>query len=374
MSAITLTKDVPAGNLHIRGIEGHRVLVATELRDTGEYWFYWRCRATFPEAGTWTFEFEGPAVGTRGPAVSHDGGATWRWLSGDALHEDSMAFSYTAQGPETVDFCQCIPYLQKNLEAFLAVHHDDARLSCETLCTSRRGRAVELVRLRAGNPEACILLTTRHHAQEAMACYAVEGILDAFRADADWARAFLAKYEVLWVPFTDKDGVEDGDQGKRRLPHDHARDYGIADGSHIYPETAAIERLVLERRPEFVFDLHCPWLRGDPTNEHTYLVGMDSEAHTRTMYAFAKLLARHCPDCAPYREEDTLPYGMYWNTNTNYIADGTTVKKWAATLPFVRFSQTIEIPFANFREKTQTPETIHAFGAGLAAALRDALM
>ena len=47
------------------------------------------------------------------------------------------------------------------------------------------------------------------------------------------------------------------------------------------------------------------------------------------------------------------------------------LKSWASGLDFVRLAQTIEIPFANFREKTQTPETIRAFGAGIAAALGD---
>ena len=35
------------------------------------------------------------------------------------------------------------------------------------------------------------------------------------------------------------------------------------------------------------------------------------------------------------------------------------------------FSQTLEIPFANFREKTQTPDTVRAFGRGIAAALAE---
>ena len=369
---VITTQGVPAGNLHVREIRGRTALVSTELRDTGEYWFYWRFRASFPEAGPWTFKFDGPAVGTRGPAVSHDGGSTWSWLSGDVLHKSDREFTYIASGPETVDFCQCIPYLQTNLEAFLAARSADSRLSREILCTSRKGRPVELVRLREGTPSRYILLTSRHHAQEAMACYAAEGILDALRADTPAAHNILSRYEILWVPFTDKDGVEDGDQGKRRLPHDHARDYGQPDGSHIYPETAAIEQLVKSLRPEVVLDLHCPWLRGGPTNEWPYLVGCDLECTVGPMHRLSAILQRHCPSVAPYRDTDTLPYGMYWNKGANY-AQGMTVKRWAAMQPYVRLAQTIEIPFANFRDKTQTPETIRAFGAGVAASLAEYL-
>jgi hypothetical protein len=201
-----------------------------------------------------------------------------------------------------------------------------------------------------------------------MASYAAEGLLDAMRSAGPAFRDTLSRYEVLWIPFVDRDGVEDGEQGKFRVPHDHNRDYGTPGNAHLFPETAAIERLIEERRADAVLDLHCPWLRGGTTNEHPYLVGCDLERASGPMEEFGALLERHCPPEAPYRAEDNLPFGKEWNTGANY-ADGMTIKRWAATRPFVRFAQTIEIPFANFREKTQTPETIRAFGAGIAAAL-----
>ena len=42
------------------------------------------------------------------------------------------------------------------------------------------------------------------------------------------------------VPFVDKDGVEEGDQGKNRAPRDHNRDYA---GASMYPETGALREL-----------------------------------------------------------------------------------------------------------------------------------
>ena len=367
-TSFSLTSAVPGGNIRLLSIEGRTIGVGTDWSTSRSYWFYWRFRATFPEAGAWRFIFDGPAVGTRGPAVSHDGGLTWSWLSGDVLHKPDREFTYVASGAETVDFCQCIPYLQSSLEAFLASRADDPHLSCGTLCTSRKGRPVELVRLREGEPERLVLLTTRHHAQEAMASYAAESILDTFRADTPEAHALRARYEVLWVPFMDKDGVEDGDQGKFRRPHDHNRDYGVPGGVHLYPETAAVAQLVETRHPEVVLDLHCPWLRGGPTNEFPYLVGTRAERMNRPMEEFGALLEKHCPPEAPYRASDTLPFGKEWNIGAN-DADGVGLKSWAAWLPYVGLSQTLEIPFANFRDLTQTPATIHAFGAGIAAAL-----
>jgi hypothetical protein len=45
------------------------------------------------------------------------------------------------------------------------------------------------------------------------------------------------RVEFLIVPFVDKDGVEEGDQGKNRHPHDHNRDYATPC---LYPEVQAL--------------------------------------------------------------------------------------------------------------------------------------
>ena len=372
MQTPSISADFLGGNIRVLAIDGETVRLAPDLRETRKYWFFWRFRATFPDAGTWRFEFpEGPAVGTRGPAVRRAGESDWHWLSGDTLHESDRDFSWTASGPETVEFCQCIPYQEADFNAFVASFAGDPRISVSELCRSRAGRSVPLLHLREGNPEKAILLTCRHHAQESMASFAIEGAFRAFASDAPWAVEFRCSYEVLVIPFVDRDGVEDGTQGKLRIPHDHNRDYGAPEG-HIYPECAAIDHLLDTRRPVIVLDLHCPWIRGGKTNEQPYLVGTDLVHTHRVTDVFGALLERHCPPEAPYLASDNLPFGKEWNTGVNY-ADGMGLKRWAALKPFMRLSQTIEIPFANFREKTQTPTTIRAFGRGVAAALADFL-
>ena len=357
----------PGGNLRVLGHDGATVLVSTDLRDTEGYWFYWRFRAAFPGAGTWRFAFDGPAVGTRGPAVRRAGAREWRWLSEAAFASD-RAFGWTASGPETVEFCQCIPYMPGDFDAFAATFAGDSRVAVGELCRSRKGRPVPFLRLRADAPDTAVLLTCRHHAQESMASYALEGAIRALASGEPWAREFRRHVEVVAVPFVDRDGVEDGDQGKNRAPHDPNRDYGAPGGVHVYPECAAVVRLVEELRPAVVLDLHCPWLRGGPTNEHSYLVGIDDERTRPAMERFAAALERHCPPEAPYFAADTLPFGAFWNTGANY-AQGMPLSRWASRQPFVSFGRTLEIPFANFRDRTQTPETIRAFGRGVAAAL-----
>ena len=71
-----------------------------------------------------------------------------------------------------------------------------------------------------------LVLTARHHACESMASHVLEGILSGVLADDDCGRRWREGWQVVAAPFMDKDGVEDGDQGKNRRPHDHNRDYG----------------------------------------------------------------------------------------------------------------------------------------------------
>ena len=369
-----ISADFPGGNAVVLGADGATVRLAPDLRETQRFWFFWRFRATFPGAGTWRFEFsDGNCVGTRGPAVRRAGERAWRWLSGDALHESDRVFEWTSAGPDTVEFCQCIPYQGADFDAFAASFAGDPRATVSELCRSRAGRSVPLLRLREGEPAQAVLFSCRHHAQESMASFALEGLLRALASDEPRAAAFRRSFEVLAVPLVDRDGVEDGTQGKFRLPHDHNRDYGAA-GGHLYPECAALERLLDERRPVAVLDMHCPYIRGGETNEHAYLVGIQAERLRPAQAAFGALLERHCPPEAPYFAADTLPFGALWNQPTDFSGGcGMGFSRWAATKPWPRLASGLEIPFANFREKTQTPDTVRAFGRGIAAALAEFL-
>ena len=90
--------------------------------------------------------------------------------------------------------------------------------------------------------------------------------------------------------------------------------------------------------------------------------------------AFGALLERHCPPEAPYFAADTLPFGALWNQPTDFSGgSGMGFSRWAAAKPWPRLASGLEIPFANFREKTQTPDTVRAFGRGIAAALAEFL-
>jgi len=220
--------DFPGGNIVVDGIEGDVVRLRPDLRDTAGWWFYWCFRVRGAAGRTLRFEFtDGQPVGVRGPAVSTDGGKTWRWHGAGNGNTRSFSWRFAPEQNE-VRFAFTIPYLQANWQTFLAAHKGNPRLRPEVLCRSRGNRPVQCLYVSDpdGHPRHRILLTARHHACESMASFAVEGLLQTVLAgDTEDARWLLENVELLVVPFVDKDGVEKGDQGKNRRPRDHNRDY-----------------------------------------------------------------------------------------------------------------------------------------------------
>ncbi|MCY3021355.1 MAG: hypothetical protein NTW87_20260, partial [Planctomycetota bacterium] len=231
----------PGGNIIVEKLEGDEVFLRQDLRDTAGDWFYWCFRVRGAAGRALTFRFtRGDVFGTRGPACSADGGKTWTWLgrtdgaagasnapkdAGGATKKlPSFRYAFAPDADE-VRFCFAIPYLETNLKDFLAKHGKRPELKAETLCTTKKGRAVES--LFFGPPdrkgEYRLAFTCRHHACESMANYELEGILAAMLADDDTGRWYREHASAMIVPFVDKDGVEDGDQGKNRKPHDHNR-------------------------------------------------------------------------------------------------------------------------------------------------------
>ena len=163
-----------------------------------------------------------------------------------------------------------------------------------------------------------VILTARHHACESMANYAMEGILAYWLADEPAAAYLREQVDIHAIPFMDKDGVERGDQGKCREPHDHNRDY-LAE-----PIYAAV-RALMAQAPTWrgdcplMLDLHCPWIRAW-RNEDVLLVepdGVNRAAQDR----FLDLL--HGAQTGPirYDRRHLLRFGEDWNQDADTSTD-----------------------------------------------------
>ena len=391
----TVDDKLPAGNVIVDGIDGDLVLLKKDLRDTEVDWIYWAFRVKGAAGRTLRFKFvNGAGVGSRGAAVSTDGGRIWRWSDFEmddprdpetGNHASWTEFTWKfAPDADEVWFCQTIPYTQNDWEAFVSRHAADygKAFVTNTLCLSRKGRPVETGRFGRldGKAKHRMLLTSRHHCAETTATFVLEGILESVFADDYLGKWMRENIEIRVVPFTDKDGVVDGDQGKMRRPHDHARDYNDGKPS-IYPEVQAIRDMMLAWEKEYgapsvVMDVHCPclrssWLKEGHPNEYIYVVGI--KAVEAAQVRFCETLERVQQSGMWFKAADYYPEGRGWNTSKNYT-QGKTLPMWSIDRwPDIQLSMAFEIPFANQRRMTLMPPAFRLFGRDVALALREFL-
>ena len=205
---IMIDCDFPGGNIIAERIAGDDVFVRQDLRDTDRDWFYWYFRVRGAAGRTVRFHFTGSnVIGTRGPGMSEDGGVTWRWLGNDAVDGQSFVYAF-ANDADDVRFSFGMPYVQADLDRFLASYVDSDYLVAETLCETRKGRDVEMLYVGRldGGADLRVLIAARHHCCEMMQSYVLEGMMAAILGEDDLGRWFQGRVECLVIPFVDKDG------------------------------------------------------------------------------------------------------------------------------------------------------------------------
>ncbi|MFC1606474.1 M14 family zinc carboxypeptidase [Candidatus Latescibacterota bacterium] len=376
---LAIDADYPGGNILVERIDGDTVFLKQDLRDTEGWWFYWNFRVRGAAGRTLTFNMDSgrnptgalSPICSRGPAVSTDGGETWSWLGLESENSASFSFTFPDDNQET-RFCLAMPYQEANLHNFLETHTSNPSLSVEELCKTRKNRSVEMIRVGKieGNTKHRMLLTCRHHSCEMMASYSLEGIIETVLSDSEDGVWFRENVEVLAVPFMDKDGVEDGDQGKNRKPYDHNRDY---EGTSIYPSVAALRELVPEwsgGKLHFAMDMHSPYVGGGVDElggpEQIFFVGGASEKNWENVYEFTTILEETQRGPLKYSTKHNMPWGVGWNTIEGKSSNG----KWTETLPGILVGSSLELPYGNAGGNAVTAESARAFGRDLARAAR----
>lgn len=361
----------PGGNVFIEDINGFEVRLTRDMRNTEGDWFYWAFRAIFDQVGEYRFTFTQPHSSTScGPAVSYDDGMTWEWLGFECVSGQRTVFTYYFDGTRNprVIFCLGMQYLPQHLEAFLARHADSPYLSRRELTRSRKNREVTLLHIEdtaVKGEKKRIYLSSRNHCCEMMATYALEGMLETALGNDSTGELIRSRYIIDCVPFADTDGVTDGDQGKNRRPHDHNRDYVDRP---IYPEVAAIQKLVQEIKPFFTLDLHCPWVYGGATNEAIYFPMPADPYYSGEVEKFAAILERRSPADVPYFSKNNVPFGTMWNTAENY-QQGMNCSRWIQKACSPQWAAAIEIPYAIASGKVLSTDSVRTFGRALAESI-----
>ena len=301
--AVTIHTDFPGGNVAVIKHEGNIVHIEPDLRGDSP-WFYWYFEARASKPGRVRFVFpekvggvKNGAIGLQGPAVSTDAGLTWRTMGTEQVEGNAFFYDF-AKPDQRVRFAVAIPYVQADWDVFLQANVANAHVRRSVLTKSRHGREVELLQIGEPGPDVqAVLVTGRHHAAETIASHVLEGFLQEAMSDTPSGEAFRKRYVLFAVPFVDKDGVEEGDQGKNRKPHDHNRDYGEQS---IYPEVRAIKELDRAQNFRIALDFHCPMLT---LADHQVMYFVGAKVHPQYNFEniteFAGWIKKGLPKTAP---------------------------------------------------------------------------
>jgi hypothetical protein len=369
---VAIDADFPGGNVILDRIDPRDVFLHQDLRDTSGTWFYWHFRVSGAAGRTLAFHFtRGKVLGPQGPCYSLDRGLSWQWLgptrtnTSDTPPEDGFGFRFSADAAE-VRFCVAIPYQESDLARFLARHPQEPALRAATLCTTAKLRAAELLYLGRmdDRPRYRLAFTCRHHACESVASYVLEGLMEAVLADDATGRWYRRETAIVVLPMMDKDGVEAGDQGKNRKPHDHNRDYA---GESIYATVAAVKKLLpawSQGKLDMAIDLHCPVL-GDSLIQ--FIGGPQEDIWQRTLQ-LSKTLESIQKSPLRHDSQRNVPFGTSWNREA--ARKTATFSGWASSLPGIRIATTIEMPYSQVMRTPVTADAARQLGRDLAEAIK----
>lgn len=290
---IKIYKDFVGGNIRVVSEKDNEIFLENELRDTVGDWFYWAFCVEGAQGRELTFHFDGIRLGYWGPAVSRDG-ENWRWLG--ECEKNSFTYRF-ASDEGKVFFAHHMVYPMARFDR-LAKRHG---IEIKELCCSKKGRSVPYIEF--GEGSRTVILAARHHACESTGSWVLEGVLDELLSDP------MPNARVMCVPFVDFDGVVDGDQGKNRMPHDHARDY---IDTPVYPETAAIKEYMEKNGVNYAFDFHSPWHWGGK-NDMVFIVRKTAELDAQ-FDRFGAIFESECGvDTVKYKAGHDQLFGQGWN-------------------------------------------------------------
>lgn len=357
--------DFPGGNIIIEKIKGDSIWIRPDLRDTKGNWFYWYFAVNNAKGMNLKFIFTLPNQFSKmGSAVSLDKGENWNWLGGESVNTN--IFSYQFKNNDEVRFSVGMPYTQVDFEKFIKQYKGNNYLELLTLCKTKKDRYVEMIKI--GNqdltPKYKVLIITRNHACEMMGSYVMEGVIGAVMQNS-W---LLDNVEFLFIPFFDKDGVEDGDQGKNRLPRDHNRDFSEVS---VHETTAALREFQpvwSENKLKLAFDIHCPWIKGN-NHEYIFLVGSENPEKMERQLVFSNILESNIKGKLPFYSKNMAKPGDFDWTDPKRPKAGSNFSEWANKIKGIDMASTVEFPYSYASGRVVTAQNARDFGKDMAKAI-----
>lgn len=348
-----IDSDFPSGNIIVERREADTVSLRQDWQSSSEWWFYWHFRVRGAQGRKLRFQFtDNDVFAACGPCVKRDQNH-WYWLGQDAVENNGFSFEF-GEGDCEFYFAFCFPYRQTDYHQWLSWKHNQ-----KTLCLSEENRPVEHFFAPSQNGRKFVLFTARTHACETMANFVLEGLISEWLL-APGAQFLRENIDLHVIPFMDKDGVEKGEHGKNRNPHDHNRDF---TDTPLYASTRAL----MEQAPTwgecvFYLDLHCPWIRGG-RNEELFFLGLPPENHAE-LKRFMEILQTTQNGPLRFDARHTITPGQEW-----YQSDAPTAARWARKCLSPKIATTLEIPYALAGGEVMTPDKARLFGRDLGRAI-----
>lgn len=330
---MTIDADFAGGNVKVVKVTDNEAWLEPDLSDTSDKWFYFNFRARGAAGKTVTFHMGGVPYGyvsPFGPAISSDGEHYAFYPEKTKIDAFSFRYEFGADENEKY-FAFSLPYTSKRFYEFAAENGFEPF----EFTRSEQGRVVPA--LRFGEGEETILFTCRHHCCESVASYVLEGVLKEIRA-----LPTAKKFEFLVVPMMDIDGVENGDQGKNRIPHDHNRDY--CEENSIYASVRAVKRTVSEEKLRAFADFHDPWNYGGENDNVQFVYGKNPDPDLDRLASILERLT--AGDKLAFYTKNVVPLGERWNRPSPNVKDYC-VKHGA------EISVSIETPYFGFVVPTE---------------------
>ncbi|MBL8027337.1 MAG: T9SS type A sorting domain-containing protein [Fibrobacteres bacterium] len=364
-NGITVSRAYSGGNIIVDSSANDTIYIKADNTHTSTPWFYWNFSVKNAGSRKLNFKFDTYRMHVNGPCISTDTGASWQWQANGTVWQYARSFSYTFTDSSEVRFAFTIPYTERELKSFLASHTNNQHIAETLFCTSDSGRRVELIR--AGRIDShCkhrIFLSSRHHACETTGSWVLEGMLEAALANDTLGRWCRDKLEILAVPLIDKDGVELGEQGKGRTPHDHNRDYITIP---LYNSVRAVKAqlpVLGDTLLRLGLDIHSP----GQTAENISIYA--DTAKGRDAYTFAEIL-QDSQTTEGHIYDKSTAFNSFSNTTSG------TCRQFVNNLPGVLFGATLEIPYTTTRNNSTEPRksvsksSLKAFGKNVLNAVR----
>lgn len=348
-----LDASFAGGNIVVKASHENGARLRQDWSSSSEWWFHWAFRVHGAQGLTLRFDFcDDDVFSSCGPCISVDG-ENWRWLGREAVVENGFSYSFAAEEDEVL-FAFSPLYTQANLDAFLAANSEIGRRS---IGVSEGGRPIDLIAVSSEKRRWRVVLMARTHACEAMANFAMEGVFSF------WLREpFLREWvDLEAVPLMDIDGVELGEQGKLRIPHDHNRDWTSVPR---YNATRAVMQHIAETSSnvDVFLDMHCPWIRSGRNEELFFFDACPTGRNE--LGSLTERLEASQQAGLKFRADSTVGRDDLFNSG-----DTPTSISWFARHTSTSVCATLEVPYALCSGEEMTPQRARAFGEDLGRAL-----